>query len=417
MKNNLENSIKESLKGYEVPYNAAAWTAMNAKLDAKMPVGKTGGGATLKWVATGAAVLAVAGVSYFSLKSENSVAENSITIAEKSDSTNNSKTSTQSSNEEVVDNTNVVTSVSNEDIINETNLQISDNTTQNIDQNGQTSEEINEDKTTSETKEEKTDNNTVNPVSNKPSNTIEIPSISDLCAGETINVENSNDLEMTIEGPNYSKTIDAGSSAVLNFVNTGSYRTAVGNKMKSFTVKALPAVDFSIDTDNKFENGLPSTLLVGTSGSNLEWSHKNGSEEGNEIDVHFFKKGHYPITLTSTGANGCSNSITKDHYVSEDYNLMAVNAFIPGHHDPQRSTFMPFALMERNVKFNLIVLDPTDGHTVFQTNDSSNGWNGVDKRTGMQVSPEKLFIWKVTIENPERGESNEYAGNIIPISK
>jgi len=31
MKNNLENSIKESVKGYELPYDPSAWEAMSKK--------------------------------------------------------------------------------------------------------------------------------------------------------------------------------------------------------------------------------------------------------------------------------------------------------------------------------------------------------------------------------------------------
>ena len=37
MKNNLENSIKQSLENYELEYNSSAWDAMSNKLDASAP--------------------------------------------------------------------------------------------------------------------------------------------------------------------------------------------------------------------------------------------------------------------------------------------------------------------------------------------------------------------------------------------
>tara|TARA_B110000285_G_scaffold26585_1_gene25873 strand:- start:466 stop:1713 length:1248 start_codon:yes stop_codon:yes gene_type:complete len=415
MENNLENSIKESIKGYEAPYKAAAWTAMSAKLDVQMPTGSTGG-SSFKWIAAGAAVLVVASASYFGLKEDTTVQENLVTVAENTNnvstqddntSTENVTTTTQDNIQPTLDKETEETKANSEEPIIETGGdQTSGSEILKLDQLQADNSTIKTD--SSNDKNQKTDN---------PDVTISIPSVADHCAGKFITLKNTNASEMIVEGPNYVKTIAPGTTSILNFMDAGSYRIRVGSTTNSFEVKSLPKVDFDIDTDNKFNKGLPTTQLIGVSGSNLEWSFNNSSIKGTDIDAHFFQKGYHSVKLTTTGTNGCSNSITKEHYVSEDYNLMAVNAFIPGHHDPLRNTFMPYALIERNVKFNLIVLDPKDGHTVFQTNDSSNGWDGIDKRTGMQVKKESTYIWKVTVENPEKGESNEYAGNIIPISK
>ena len=56
MKDNFENNIKESLNGFEVPYDAAAWSAMSKRLDQTMP---TSGGSNFKWYLGGAATVAV----------------------------------------------------------------------------------------------------------------------------------------------------------------------------------------------------------------------------------------------------------------------------------------------------------------------------------------------------------------------
>ena len=56
MINNLENNIKESVKGYELPYDPSAWKAMSKKLDQVMPVSPK---SNLKWYLGGAATIAV----------------------------------------------------------------------------------------------------------------------------------------------------------------------------------------------------------------------------------------------------------------------------------------------------------------------------------------------------------------------
>jgi hypothetical protein len=56
MKDNFENNIKESLNGFEVPYDATAWTAISKRLDQAMPVS---GNSNLKWYLGGAATVAV----------------------------------------------------------------------------------------------------------------------------------------------------------------------------------------------------------------------------------------------------------------------------------------------------------------------------------------------------------------------
>lgn len=418
MKNNLENSIKESIKGYEAPYNAAAWTAISAKLDAKMPTGSSGG-SSLKWIAAGAAVLVVASATYFGLKEDTTTQENPIAVTENTTTVSPKDDNTSAENVGITTQTNQDNTQTTSD---NQEQDASDNFDEsNVETNSDVkpiSDIVETDQLQADNVNDKTDpSNNDNLKTDNPDVTISIPSVADHCAGKFITLKNTNTSEMIVEGPNYAKTIAAGTTSILNFMDAGSYIIRVGTTTNSFEVKSLPKVDFVIDTDNKFDKGLPTTKLIGTSGSNLEWSFNNITAKGTEVDAHFFQKGNHSIELTSTGSNGCRNSITKVHYAPADYNLMAVNAFIPGHHDPLRNTFMPFALVERDVKFNLIILDPKDGHTVFQTNDSSNGWDGIDKRTGMQVNKESTYIWKVTVENPERGESNEYAGNIIPISK
>ena len=74
---------------------------------------------------------------------------------------------------------------------------------------------------------------------------------------------------------------------------------------------------------------------------------------------------------------------------------------------------MPYALTERNTDFSMLIIDPTNGVTLFETSDATNGWNGTNRTTGQLVDANKAFIWIVKLKNPLPGEKSEYKGTIV----
>ena len=62
MKDNLEKNIKQSLENHEMPYNASAWTAMQARLDVVKPASPPA--SNLKWYISAASVVVVGIVAY-----------------------------------------------------------------------------------------------------------------------------------------------------------------------------------------------------------------------------------------------------------------------------------------------------------------------------------------------------------------
>lgn len=416
MKNNLENSIKESLESFEAPYNPDAWKAMSTKLDTVMPTSSFG--TSLKWIAA-ASVIVVASVStYFIFKEDGTAKQNTIQIADTTEKTTENKANTSTpdsntSNEEKSinqsENLNAIidenVSYSNDEESLENNVVVDssiEDVTAEVNENVDSIKEGNDD----------SKSDVIVPI-------IHMPKMSALCSGESVSIKNTNTTDLEITGPGYNKIIKANSTLNTELENVGTYTiyNSINNSTSTFNVKSLPKVDFTIDHENKFENGLPTIRLTSASGSDLTWNVNNIEYKGNEIDIHMYNRGVQNITLTSQGSNGCDNSVNKQVFNEEKYNLMAVNSFIPNDNDPRLNTFMPFALTQRNTKFTLIIIDPTDGHNVYQTNDSSHGWDGTDMKTGQQVKYETTYIWKVFIDTPERGENNEYAGNIIPITK
>tara|TARA_R110002072_G_scaffold288828_1_gene455103 strand:+ start:866 stop:2116 length:1251 start_codon:yes stop_codon:yes gene_type:complete len=415
MKNNIENSIKESLKNFEAPYNSAAWTAMNSKLDAKMPVSSSGG--TLKWIVATSVVVVSLFATYYALNIKGST-QTDVKLAEQSS--------------QPTDNTSKIEKTSEIAVLSEKNEAENDaviNRQESIKNDGTHNIESSVDNGDSESDEHSSIFN--GPNNQNPPNgegaeidettfvaTLSLPKLKNVCANESVTIRNTNDIALELVGPGFNKLISANSTEIIELKNAGSYQLFGENSSAhiDFEVKRLPDVDFIIDTENKYEKGLPTTKLTSTVGNNLTWTVNNDVYKGKELDLHIYKRGAQNITLTEIGINGCSNSVRKQLFNEKKYNLMAVEGFKPNDIDPRNNTFMPFALTKRNVKFTLIIIDPTDGHIVYETQDSSQGWNGTDSKTGQVVKYGSAYIWKVILENPERGENNEYAGNIIPIT-
>ncbi|MBL1278844.1 MAG: hypothetical protein COA33_001115 [Fluviicola sp.] len=420
MKNNLENSIKESLKNFEAPYNSAAWTAMSSKLDAKMPTSSTGG--SIKWIAAASVVVVALFAAYYAVNNKNTE-ETSVKVAEKSSESKENVIETKNTK----NTNNVATEFSEQKDNPATAPTVTPSNENDKDEQTVNNSTSSDDITTATTNSENITTNQAGPIGSGieideitsiSTPTAILPRMTNVCAGESVTIKNTNDIALELVGPGLNKMIAANSTMKIQLKNAGSYQVFAENSSShtDFEVKRLPNVDFIIDNDNKFDKGLPTTKLISTVGNNLTWSINDKKFNGKEVDLHMFNRGAYNITLTEKGMNGCSNSVRKQLFNEEKYNLMAMDAFIPSDIDPRNNTFMPFALTEREVKFTMIIIDPTDGHVVYQTMDSSQGWDGIDAKTGRLVKFERTYIWKVVLENPERGEKNEYAGNIIPIT-
>jgi hypothetical protein len=415
MKDNFENNIKESLNGFEVPYDATAWTAISKRLDQTMPVS---GNSNLKWYLGGAATVAVI-----------------VTTALLWPSTD-------------VEKLQHITSTSTEKV-KETEDQVHTS-------KGTSSHTTIQDASSIEAPEKNTSNGTSNPVSfdpapnifdnpidyiktkentymneDEPVNSIfdpiiemvapTVPSVANICLNESTTINNPNKQELTVVGPNGITTIKGNSSLQYTPDSEGIYNlgfmvNGIFNSKESFVVKPLPKVDFTIDETYHYENGVPSiNLATNSQGVAHVWNFEgqNGTTTGTEAKAHFFYKGEYDITLTVTGSNSCKSSVAKSVQIEETYNLLAVNGFDPMSGDNRINSFIPRGLVERSADFRMIIIDPTDGAIIFETNDVSNPWRGLDKRNGQMVSANKAFIWKVTLNNPMKGENPEYKGTIV----
>jgi hypothetical protein len=428
MKDNLEKNIKDSLNGFEMPYDAAAWTSLSNKLDQAMPTTPTKP-SNLKWYLGGAAAIAVivTGVLMYNQsddKKTKNIADNTTVVETPTDKTADA---TSSQNEE---NTNAHNTRSNEgstqssgvqNELNEPTGSTSAPAFDNVQPNYNNQVNSLPDKGTQGNSGSIGDNSgrTNTPLPNGKK--VIIPTVSNICAGESVTVNNTNDVELVIFGPDFRTIIPANKKKSFTPENEGSYKVSYNegsvNKTESlFSVNEAPSAEIVVNDVE--DNGIPTIeFSTPSTGTKYSWDlgNNSGTYSGTEVTGYFFNKKDYTVTLTVIGSNGCSSTAIKKISMESDYNLNAPNAIQTNDPDVLRNSFMPEALTVRSVDFTMIIIEPSTGSILFETSDATNRWTGVDHRTGQYVDVNKTYIWKVTLKNPVRGEKSEYKGQVVRV--
>ncbi len=433
MKDKMEHTLKSLLENQELPYNSAAWDTMKQALDAKMPV--TNPTNWYKWLLGGAAITVIAVSSYFFIQKEKAIPVQTATTTKiekqiQPDKKDKSNTRTNVSVKKVLSPaTSVLTEKSH---FIQTDIKLIASTHDDVTKMTSILEqsiEIQEvviDQTDLEpisSKKEITHINSTNQKEELTTNSTLITAVN-MCLGERQLLENKNDFAVSVFKQNSNQliaTIDAKKSMSFEAKEQGTYLFVEKNKpvvegANSFEVKNSPKPTLEIESEIRYEKGVP-TLKASTDASNsVQWTVNNLelNSTKSELDFNPFKAGTYSVSVKTLN-EGCIVSQTSKVNVDNEYNLMAVNAFNPNSLEPRNQTFIPFALTQRDVKFTLLILDPKDGGVMYQTEDASQPWNGIDKRTGQLAPSNQAYIWKVRIANPLPGESTEYKGTITKL--
>ena len=417
MKESIENKIKESLKEHELPYDATAWTSMSARLDRTMPTQTSSN--VVKWLIGGAAVVAIGISALYLLNNEEVKTKNETTQTAKKEQdqtieTENKVNTAAEKQEPVLTPVTHTPEIFDQLFATQIDNQETSSTSlaaELIDNGGIDIERLAPEETSND--------------ANQSGAAIKIPTVTAICANESITIENTNQIALTIGLNDDQHIIGAEKSLTFSPKNAGVYTVSYllnGDAVTSsfFTVKPAPRADLQIDMSDKYDQGVPTTLLAATTGDELTYSwliNGNQTFTGTNVKAHFFSKGNHEVELTVTNeANGCKAATVKTIRIEDDYNLLATNTFTSTSSDPRKSTFMPYALKVRNVDFKLTIIDPSNGAIIYETADASEGWNGIDKRSGQLVEAQKPFIWVVRLLNPLPGEQPEYKSTVIRLN-
>ena len=422
MNKNIDELIKSALEGHEMPYDNNAWNSFEKKLNIPNARFKS-----FKFWFFGTSIIAVITISsllYFSSKKEEKIdkpVEQKTDVIEKS----NSQSTTSKKNKSEITNGIHDEKISSNEL--EAKEDVKKETKTNL-----ILPELNEVLAKEITKDLKLDEELPNPkkgnsVITKKVTDPDVPNFSNKCLGENLKVINKNDESMTLIFPS-GKKVSVAQSATENIKlsEEGKYELLVNSKQKEtynsfFSVYENPRATLLVEDELNYETGLPIIRgEVQTFEESIKWKidkvvSASSSNKAKTAAFYFFKKGQFELEVIVSNEKGCSSIERKTISISEDYNLLAVNAFDPLSSDSRKNTFMPYALSKRNSAFSLIIIDPDNGGIIFESSDASNPWDGIDKRHGKLVSESKTFIWKVTLSSPEKNEKAVYKGTITRI--
>jgi hypothetical protein len=425
MKNNLENAFKESLDQYEVSYDSKAWDAVDKQLDANAAAGSSVLSSALKWILASVLFGTVVTGSYFLWYNEDKAIVKRTAGFEDQEDTEAAINKEQEVEEKILVTENTE-EVVEEKLKEQSNLVTPiTSETKKIDQNKIAVREVKKEEIVqiqkSETVKEPKEirfvpatelSNSNNYISGLISNPV-------VCVGELVEISNTSKNEIVrfkinekwiVLKSNMSYDLAPNESVEINFVNDKNELI----ETKYITMNELPNPDFNFEA-NIYEEGMP-VVIADAYGDYVTYSWDFGEEaevKGAIGRHHFFDKGDYEITLNVVDRNGCEARASKIVRIRDKFNLMAVDAFKLNGSDVRNRTFMPYSLTERDVRFQLTIVDPIDNGVVFTSNNSADTWDGTDQRTGKLTSSNKSFIWKVQIFNPAPNERPIYAGTIV----
>jgi gliding motility-associated-like protein len=432
----FDHMMKDSASTYEAPYNPAAWDAVSSQLGPAT--------AAWKWIAGAAAVIAVVAGSVYLF---NTTQQNS------------TQTSQNNSSEVVVNDidkneNNEVVTISDADNQSETS---SDDVT--VEENGQevihhipndlTVEidpiDVEDDSNGQDTKEETensggtvqgstedtnvTDNGSLNDDDGTHMNEVHVNpgfvvSETEICkngyctftpeliVNELMYAWNFGDGSISSSKSPKHKFTKAGEfNVTLEVRHPGTGKT-LASSSETVVVNELPDVDFKWEKSNE---AIPTiTFINKTEGSvKSAWNIKGLKESHrNEFDYTFRKAGNYFVSLTAENEYGCESSVEKKVSIENDYNLLAPNAFNPNG-DGNNDYFIPKALKMMNVEFTMTIYDKP-GNLVYRTQNAFEPWDGRYTEENKMAEDGSSFIWVVVLTN-NNGEEEVYKGQVFVI--
>lgn len=221
-----------------------------------------------------------------------------------------------------------------------------------------------------------------------------------------------------------------GDSIYFCFKNPGTYSITTtitdinGCKSKNtapfpITVFPRPQPDFSWDPyepslienhvnfTSFFVNG-PITYYHWEFGDGFDYVNDTSSLKNPSHDFNYASV--YPVTLIETNIHGCTDTITKNLTVIEDFALYIPNAFSPNG-DGLNDVFQPKGMGFKMDSYELLIYDRW-GNLIFKSNDVNKGWDGTLKGTAVQND---VYVYKIKCITTSHSARKEKSGHVTLI--
>lgn len=172
------------------------------------------------------------------------------------------------------------------------------------------------------------------------------------------------------------------------------------------TIFPAPSADFEWD----FINGTfdePTVKIINTSedATSYEWQFGDGTRTKAISPVRSYAdKGKQLVALEVKNDYGCKDSKIKYITINNDYNLMAPEKISLG-----KELFMPEALKEGKFNFKLTVYN--GNKSIFESSQKTKGWDG-KLPDGSNALAGQAYPWIVIIYNEKTNEEKYFSGTV-----
>jgi gliding motility-associated-like protein len=186
----------------------------------------------------------------------------------------------------------------------------------------------------------------------------------------------------------------------------------VVNKPNIVEVTPVPTADFTVSKNPAtwFETAIQTSDISEGNIVNWDWSSAGAVSiaNGGPSAILTYPEGQvgtYPITLTVTTAEGCSDSITLEIQIVPDIILYVPNTFTPDddEHNQTWSIFIDGIDFEN---FKLVLYNRW-GELVWETNDAKASWDGTYNGKLVQGG---TYIWKISFKERDNDGKKFYTG-------
>jgi PKD repeat protein len=176
------------------------------------------------------------------------------------------------------------------------------------------------------------------------------------------------------------------------------------------TVHPSPTADFEWNFINgAMEEPTVKIVNISENASEYQWMFSDGTSSNDISPIRSYtEKGKQTILLQVSNEFGCVDKKVKYINFNEDYNLKAPEKF-----SPSKETFMPEGLKQGKSNFKLTVFNGEQ--PIYETTSKSKGWDG-KLPSGVSASTGQQFPWIVIIYNEATKEEKYFSGivTILP---
>jgi gliding motility-associated-like protein len=167
-----------------------------------------------------------------------------------------------------------------------------------------------------------------------------------------------------------------------------------------------PAVKFGYGVSE--QNVEPKTIFTNHSDQAISylWKFGDGTESSEKDPQHRYEqKGTYSVTLEATNVYNCTTVETAPVQIDRKYNLFAPTGFTPNG-DNVNDSWMPGALPNLDVNFTMTIYDSQSGDMVYENREVDRPWDGRDMSGRITNG---IYVWVVVIKD-QFGQEDIYKG-------